>query len=197
MASKSCLNNLSLSRDQRERLFDQFCATTDGPTRKQIMQQLFSMTPQETSQMQFMLDTNFSSTLTNLVLVRRDEYLRHAHPNPRCFQTEKSSLSRNIWWDLFDRAMMQEYEQHIIGLGVKTGTKKEHFPPYKKKGRGGHQRQHAQQGVFYQLMPAPQYMVQQPFFPHPQSGCRGECGSHRGRVRGGNTPNTKQQQPPQ
>ena len=34
MASKSCLNNLRLSRDQKERLFEQFCATTDGPTRE-------------------------------------------------------------------------------------------------------------------------------------------------------------------
>ena len=34
MASESCLNNLRLSRDQRERLFDQFHATTDGPTRE-------------------------------------------------------------------------------------------------------------------------------------------------------------------
>ena len=84
---------------------------------------------------------------------------------------------------------MQEYEQHLIGLGVKTGTRKERFHPYKKKGRGGHQHEHTQQGVFYQPMPAPQYMVQQPFFPHPQGGHRGG--------RGGNTPSTKQQQPPQ
>ena len=89
MASESCLNNLRLSRDQRERLFDQFRATSDGPTREQIMQQLFSMTQQEASQMQFMLDISRSmskaytdlvsnSTLTNLVLVSRDAYLRHA-----------------------------------------------------------------------------------------------------------------------
>ena len=33
---------------------------------------------------------------------------------------------------------MQEYEQHLIGLGGKRGTKKECFHPYKKKkGRGG------------------------------------------------------------
>ena len=31
MASESCLNNLCLSRDQRERLFNQFHATTDRP----------------------------------------------------------------------------------------------------------------------------------------------------------------------
>ena len=136
-----------------------------------------------------------TSTLTNLVPVRRDAYLRHAHPNLDAFRLR--SLIPNIWGDLFDRAMMQEYEQHLIGLGVKIGTKKERFHPYKKKGMGGHQRQHAQQGVFYQPMPAPQYMVQQPFFPHPQGGRRGGCGGRRGRSRGGNTPSTKQQQPPQ
>ena len=73
---------------------------------------------------------------------------------------------------------MQEYEQHLIGLGVKPGSKKEQrFHPYKKnkKGRGG--RQQAPQGVYYQPMPPPQYMVQQPFFqPPPQGGRRGGCG---------------------
>ena len=90
---------------------------------------------------------------------------------------------------------MQEYEQHLIGLGVKTGTRKERFHPYKKnKGRGGHQRQQAQQGVFYQPMLAPQYMVQQSFFPNPQGGRRGGRGGCRGRGHGGNTLSTKQQQ---
>ena len=87
MASESCLNNLCLSRDQRERLFDQFRATMDGPTREQIMLQLFTMTQQESAQKQFMLDisksmskaytdlvSNLLSTLTNLVLLRRDAY---------------------------------------------------------------------------------------------------------------------------
>ena len=88
MASESCLSNLRLSRDQRERFFDQFRSTTDGPTKEHIMQQIFRMTQQEASQMQFMLDisssmskayadlvSNFNSTLTNLVLIRRDAYL--------------------------------------------------------------------------------------------------------------------------
>ena len=60
MASESCLNNLHLSRDQRERLFDQFHATTDRPTREQILSQLFNMTQQESAQMQFMLDISRS-----------------------------------------------------------------------------------------------------------------------------------------
>ena len=211
MASESCLNNLCLSRDQRERLFDPFRATSDGPIREQIMQQLFSMTQQEASQMQFMLDisrsmskayadlvSNFNSALTNLVLIRRDAYLRHAHPNLDAFRLRSLRSAPISGGDLFDRAMMQEHEQHLTGLGVKTGTRKERFHPYKKKkGRGGQQCQHAQQGVFYQPMPAPQYMVQQPFFPHPQGGHRGGRGGRRGRGRGGNTSSTKQQQPPQ
>ena len=99
MASESCLNNLCLSRDQRERFFDQFRATTVWPTREQIMLQLFTMTQQESAQMQFMLDisrsmskayahlvSNFLSTFTNLVLLRRDAYLRHAHPNLDAFR---------------------------------------------------------------------------------------------------------------
>ena len=94
---------------------------------------------------------------------------------------------------------MQEYEQLLTGLGVKPGSKKEQrFHQYKKnkKGRGG--RQQAPQGVYYQPMPAPQYMVQQPFFqPPPQGGCRGGCGGRRGRGRGGSTGGNKQQQPPQ
>ena len=97
--------------------------------------------------------------------MRGDAYLCHAHPNLDAFRLRSLRSAQISGGDLFDRAMMQEYEQHLIGLGVKTGTKKERFHPYKKKkGRGGHQCQHAQQGVFYQPMPAPQYMVQQPFF---------------------------------
>ena len=63
------------------------------------MQQLFGITQQEASQMQYMLDinrsmskvyadmvANFNSTLTNLVLIRRDAYLSHAHPNLDAFR---------------------------------------------------------------------------------------------------------------
>ena len=177
MASESCLNNLRVSRDQQEKLFDQFRATQDGPTRKQIMLQLNQITQQEASQMQFMLDisrcmlkaygdliANFISSLTNLVLLRRDAYLRHAHPNLDAFRLCNLCLATTSG-DLFDRTLVQEQEHHLIGLGVKPGSKKDRFHPYKKhkKGRGG-QRQ-PPQGVYYQPMPAPQYMVQQPFFP--------------------------------
>ena len=166
------------------------------------MLQLYQITQQEASQMQFMLDISksmtkaFISSLTNLVLLRRNAYLRDAHPNLDAFRQRNlhSAISGGY---LFDRTLMQEYEQHLIGLGVKRGSKKDRFHPYKKhkKGRGG-QRQ-PPQGVFYQPIPAAQYMVQQPFFPHPhQGGQRGGRGGHRGRGCGGNM-NSGKQQPPQ
>ena len=109
------------------------------------MLQLFSMTQQESAQMQFMLDisrsmskayadlvSNFLSTLTNLVLLRRDAYLCHAHPNLRDLRAAPV-----LGGDLFERSLMQEYGQHLIGLGVKPGSKKEQrFHPYKKSKRG-------------------------------------------------------------
>ena len=113
-------------------------------------------------------------------------------PQPGRIQITQFVISSNLRGDLFDRSLKQEYEQHLIGLGVKTNTKKEHFHPYKKKkGRGGNQRHHTSQGMSYQPMPAPQYMVQQPFYPHPQGGCREGRSGHRGRGRRGNTPSTK------
>ena len=212
MASESCLNNLRLTRDQRERLFEQFRTTTDGPTREQMMVQLFSMTQQNSAQMQFMLDisrsiskayadlvSNFLSTLTNLVLLRRDAYLRHAHPKLETFRVRNLRAAPISSGDLFERNLMQEYEKHLIGLGVKPGSKKEQrFHPYKKSKRGRGGRHQAPQGVYYQPMPAPQYMMQQPFFPPPhQGGRRGGRGGRRGRGRRGNTGGNKQQQPPQ
>ena len=144
------------------------------------------------------LVANFNSSLTNQVLIRRDAYLRHAHPSLDAFRLRNLCSAPVSGGDLFDRSLMQEYEQHLIGLGVNTGTKKEHFHPYKKKrSRGGNQRHRAPQSMFYQPMPAPQYMLQQPFYPHPQGGCRGGRGGCRGRGHGGNTSKTKQQQPPQ
>ena len=145
------------------------------------------------------LVSNFLSSLTNLVLLRRDAYLRHAHPNLDAFRVCNLRAAAVSGGDLFERSLRQEYEQHfLIGLGVKPGSKKEqHFNLYKNKnGRGG--RQQAQQGVYYQPMPAPQYMVQQPFFqPPPQGGRRGGRGGRRGRGCGGSTGGNKQQQPHQ
>ena len=162
--------------------------------------------------MQFMLDisrsmskayadlvSNFLSMLTNLVLLRRDASLRHAHPNLDAFRVRNLRAGPVSGGDLFERSLMQEYEQHLIELGVIPRSKKEQrFHPYmkNKKGRGG--RQQAPQRVYDQPMPAPQYMVQQPFFqPPPQVGHRGGRGGRRGRSRRGNTGSNKQQQPPQ
>ena len=81
--------------------------------------------------MQFMLDisrsmskayadlvANFLSTLTNLVLLRRDAYLKHAHPSLDSFRVKNLRSAPISGGDLFDRSLMQEYEQHLIGLGI-------------------------------------------------------------------------------
>ena len=117
------------------------------------MLQLYQITQQEASQMQCMLDisrsmskayadlvANFISSLTNLVLLRKNAYLRHDHPNLDAFRLY-NLRSATISGDLFDRTLMQEYEQHLIVFGVKPRSKKDRFHPYKKqkKGRGEHQ----------------------------------------------------------
>ena len=88
------------------------------------------------------LVSNFLSILTNLVLLRHDAYLRHAHPNLDAFRVRNLHAAPVSGGDLFERSLMQEYEPHLIGLGVKPGSKKEQrFHPYKKnkRGRGGRQ----------------------------------------------------------
>ena len=122
----------------------------EGPTRDQIMLQLFTLAQQESVQMQFMLDisrsmskayadlvSNFLSTLTNLVLLRRDAYLRHGHTNLDAFRVSNLRAAPISGADLFERSLMHEYEQHLIRLGVKPGSKKEqHFHPYKRNKEG-------------------------------------------------------------
>ena len=110
------------------------------------------------------LVAHFISSLTNLVLLRRDVYLCHTHPNLDAFRLCNLRSATISGGDLFDRTLMQENEHHLIGLGVKTKIQKDCFHPYKKhkKGRGG---QHQPpKGIFYQPMWAFQYMVQQAFF---------------------------------
>ena len=110
------------------------------------MLQLYQITQQEASQMQFMLDisrsmskayvdlvTNFIYSLTNLVLLRRDAYLCHAHPNLDAFRLRNLCSATISGGDLFNRTLMQEYKQHLIGLGVKPGSKKDCFHSYKKQ----------------------------------------------------------------
>ena len=122
-----------------------------GPTREQIFAQLLNMTQQESAQMQFMLNisrsmskayadlvSNFLSSLTKLVLLRRDAYLRHTHPNLDAFRVRNLHAAPVSGGDLFERNLMQEYEQHLIGLGEKPGSKKQQrFHPYKKNKKGG------------------------------------------------------------
>ena len=111
------------------------------------MQQLFSITQQEASQMQFMLDinrsipkayadlvANINPALINLVLIRGDAYLRYAH-NPDIFRLCNLQSAPIPGVPFLERSLMQEYEQHLIGLGVKTGTKKERFHLQEKEDR--------------------------------------------------------------
>ena len=102
--------------------------------------------------MQFMLDISRSTVVayqhllekflhlsTNLVLIRRDAYLKNAHNSLDSYRL------KNLWAapisgpDLFEQSLIQECE-HLIDLGVKTGNQKStRFHPYgkhKKKPRG-------------------------------------------------------------
>ena len=81
------------------------------------------------------LESNFLSTLTNLVLLRRDAYLRHTHPNLDAFMVRNLCAAPVSDGDLFERSLMQEYEQHLIGLGVKPGSKKEPVSTHIRKTR--------------------------------------------------------------
>ena len=71
MASKLCLKNFHLYRDQRERLFNQFCATMVWHTWEKIMLQLTTVC--KTCR----LGLHFNSMLTNLVLIKQDACLNH------------------------------------------------------------------------------------------------------------------------
>ena len=178
-------------------------------TGEQIIQQLFSIMQQVVSQTQFMSDIrrsmskacavlvgNFNSALTNLVLIRRDAY-----PNLDAFRLCNLCSAPVSGGDLFDRSLMQEYEQHLIGLRVKEVSKKERFHPYKKKkGKGGNQYQHISQDMFYQpVLTTPIYSATAPFLSPLRGGGGGggcvcghrECGCCRGHSHEGNTPSAK------
>ena len=204
-ASESTLNNLRSAMDNRERLFDQIKTATDVQTQTQLFQQLHQITPDDSAQMQFMLDIspsvatayqhlipNLITTLTQIVLTRRDAYLVHANNSLDNFP------KKNLWANSVLGSLMQEYEQHLIGMGVKTGPSSRYHPyggkTQKKKawGRG----KGNNQATFYST-PAPQYqVVQQPFFQPQRVGFhrnRRGRGSHRGRDRGQAQPQQKQQ----
>ena len=129
------------------------------------------MTQQESAQMQFMLDinrnmskayadlvSNFLSSLTNLVLLKRDAYLRHAHPNLDAFRVCNLHAAQVSGGDLFGRSLMQEYEQHLTGLGVKPRSKKEqHFHPYTRKAGQGWTSTSSTRGLLSTHAGAPTY----------------------------------------
>ena len=104
------------------------------------MLQLFQIMKQEGSQLQFMLDIsrsmskayadivgNFIFSLTNLALLRRNAYLCNAYPNPDAFRLRNPCSASILGGDLFDRALMQQYEHHLVRLLVKPGSKKDRF----------------------------------------------------------------------
>ena len=72
-----------------------------------------------------------------IITLNIDAYLCHAHPNLDAFRLCNLHTAPISGGDLFERSLMQEYEQHLIGIGVKPGSKKEqHFHPYKKNKKG-------------------------------------------------------------
>ena len=192
--SEFTLNNLRAARDNREKTFKLFAAEPDPRARDQFLHQLLNSTLEDTSQMQFMLDISrsvavayqhllekFLHLLTNLVFIHRDTYLKHAHHNLDAYQLKNLRSAPISGPELFDRSLMQGYEQHLIGLGVKTGNQSgSRFHPYgksKKKPRG-RGRGAYQQGGYYQVpVPASQYLIPQPFYTQPQ--CRGFRGGHQ------------------
>ena len=66
----------------------------------------------------------FISPLKNFVLVG-DDYLCHAPPILEAFRVGSLHAVPIFGGNLFDRAHRQEYEQHLIGLGIKQRSKKE------------------------------------------------------------------------
>ena len=59
----------------------------------------------------------FLHLLTNLVLIHRDAYLKHAHHSLDAYRLKNLRSAPISGPELFDRSLMQEYKQHLIGLG--------------------------------------------------------------------------------
>ena len=215
-ASESTLNNLRAARDQREKIFGLLASEPDPRTRDQHLQQLLNTTIEDTPQMEFMLDISRSTAvayqhllekflhiLTNLVLMRRDAYLKNAHNSLDAYRLKNLRAAPISGQDLFERSLMQDYEQHLIGLGVKAGNQQSsRFHPYGKskrkprgRGRGAYH-----QGGYYPT-PPPQYIMPPQFYPQQQRGSfrgghRGR-GNRRGRGKSSGNNQNQQQQPPQ
>ena len=194
-ASESTLNNLRAARDQREKTFTLLASEPDPNNRDQFLLQLLNSTIEDTPQMQFMLDISRSTAvayqhllekflhlLTNLVLIRRDAYLKNTHNSLDSYPLKNLRATPISGPDLFERSLMQKYEQHLIGLGVKTGNQQStRFHPYgkhKKKPRGRGRGAYQQGGLY--PVPPPQY-VMPPQFYHQQPQKGGFCSGNRGR----------------
>ena len=193
MASESCLNNIRVSSDQQEKLFDQFRATQDGPTREQLMLDISRRMPKDYAD----LVANFISFLTNLVLLSRDAYFHQAHPNLDAFRLRNLCSATISGGDLFDRTLMQEYEQHPIGFGVKSGSKKTTSTPTRNTRRAEVDSVSPLRVSITNQCQHPNTWCNSPFFPPHQGGRTGGRGGCRRRSHGSNTNTGKHQQPPQ
>ena len=147
---------------------------------------------------------NLITTLTQLVLTRRDAYLKHVNNALDSCRKKKLRTNSVLGQDMFDQKKLQEMEKHLIELGFKSGNKRFHpysKPPPKKRSRGrgksqGSSQPATQQAYSYPMQP--QYMVPQPFFPPPQAGNFRGSGNHRGGRRGrGKASATVSKPPPQ
>ena len=77
------------------------------------------------------LVVNFNSALTNLVLIRRDAYLHHTHPNLDGFRLHNQLQSQGVTC-LID-LLCKSTNTISFCLGVKTGTKRSVSNPTRKR----------------------------------------------------------------
>ena len=151
---------------------------------------------QEGAQMQFMLDIsrsvamayqhlipNLITTLTQLVLTRRDAYIKHVHNNLDPSRKKELRTNSVLGQDMFDRGQIQEFEKHLIEVSSKGSSSRGRYQPYpkpqgqKKRSRG--KSRPYQQTYTPVAMPQPQFVVPQTYYPPTQHG-----GSFRGSSRG-------------
>ena len=155
---------------------------------------------QDTAQMQFMLDIsrsvatayqhlvpNLLTTLTQLALLRRDAYLKHVHNSLDSCRRKDLRQHSVLGQDMFDKSRIQEYEKHLIEMGVKTSSKSRNHPykkgePQKRKPRA---RSKQYQASSYQQVPPPPFVVPHAYYPPPPQGnFRGRSGRRRGHKKG-------------
>ena len=221
-ANESTLNNLRAARDNRERLFDQLRRTTDRAEQDRIFNEMHQSTITDGTQMQFMLDIcrsvatayqhlipNLLTTLTQLVLTRRDSYLKHVNNSLDACRKKELRTNSVLGQQMFDQGKLQEVEKHLIEMGVRTSSKGR-FHPYgrsqgqqqqpkrksksRPKGQSGNAYAAQQQ---YQYPVQPQFVVPQPFFPPPHTGSFRGSGRGRGHRKGRGNASATVSKPPQ